>query len=147
LGLQDYLLTQGLARKVLDAQPKATKDTIQLPGEGWFDVIRSRQLWQHFAAPASIIRRGDWVDKPSVNIPALYVMQGYFLSDALAQTGDARDAGLVASTTSAIAHAAHLDELFRPPAPAQPSEALPLPESGDRPLPRPVPQRQTPQTK
>ncbi len=72
-------------------------------------------------------------------------MQGYFLSEALAQAGDQRDAAEVSATTSAIAKAAHLEDLFRPP---PPSAAIPLPESGADQLPtRPIPQKQGPITK
>lgn len=150
LGLDRYLLTQGLARKVLDTMPVATKDTIVLPGVGWIDVRRSLALWRTFEAPRALIRRGDWIDKPSVNIPALYVMQGYFLSDALARTGDAADAAQVMTTTSAIAKASYLDDIFRPPQAPVPAQPAPIPglESGaDQPLTRPIPERQGPATR
>jgi hypothetical protein len=143
IGVDRYLLTQGLARKVLDTVPMATQDTILLQGVGWMDVKRSLALWDGFEAPRSLIRRGDWIDKPSVNIPALYVMQGYFLSDALARTGDTKDAAQVMSTTTAVAKAARLDDFLRPPAP--PPQAAPLPglESGsDQSPPLPIPQRE-----
>ena len=91
LGVGQYLLTQGLARKVLTSVPVATKDTINLcRAKGGWIVKRSMALWDAFEAPAAFIRRGEWVDKPSVNIPALYVMSGYFLAEALGQAGDRR---------------------------------------------------------
>lgn len=130
LGINDYLLTQGLARKVLPTVPTATKDTVNLPAEGWIDGPRSWSLWNIFEAPKSLIRRGSWVDKPSVNIPALYVMSGYFLAQALAQSGDRPRADSVLRTTAQIAKAAGLDELFRPQLESAPT-AVPLPETGD----------------
>jgi hypothetical protein len=130
LGLQDYLLSQGLARKILPTVPKTTKDTINVPGEGWFDVNRSLALWQQdFEAPKSLIKRGDWVDKPSVNIPALYVMNGYFLAEALTQTGDTKDAQAVFKTAQDVAKASHLNELLGP-APAAPPPPTPFGDTG-----------------
>jgi hypothetical protein len=130
LGFGNYLLTQGLARKVLSVAPTATKDTVNIPGEGWMDVQRSLALWKEFEAPKSLIRRGDWVDQPSVNIPALYVMSGYFLAEGLVGEGDRPQADSVLRTATEVASAAHLEQMFRPPE-AQPTQALPLPAPGD----------------
>ncbi len=138
LGIGDYLLTQGLARKVELSVPVATKDTVNVPGEGWMDVKRSLALWNTFLAPKSLISRGDWIDRPSVNIPALYVISGYFLAEALGRTGDRAAADSVMRTTAAVAGAAHLDDLFRPPS-APRAGALPLPETADVPRASPVP--------
>ena len=87
LGFADYLLTQGLARKVEQSVPVATKDTVNVPGEGWMDVKRSLALWDTFSAPKSLIARGDWIDRPSVNIPALYVMQWVLLGRSSCENG------------------------------------------------------------
>jgi hypothetical protein len=138
LGLQDYLLSQGLARKILPTVPKTTKDTISIPGEGWFDVKRSLALWQHdFQAPKSLIKRGDWIDQPSVNIPALYVMNGYFLAEALGATGDPQDERSVFQTAQGVAKAAHLQELLGP----APAAAPPAPSFGDTSISLPGPRR------
>ena len=67
-------------------------------------------------APQSLIRRGDWVDQPSVNIPALYVMSGYFISEGLMGAGERPQADSVLRTATEVAAAAHLDQMFPPPA-------------------------------
>jgi hypothetical protein len=142
LGVGQYLLTQGLARKVLTSAPVATKDTINLAGEGWVDLKRSMALWDAFEAPAAFIRRGQWVDKASVNIPALYVMSGYFLAEALGQAGDKAQADSVMRTATEVAQASSLGDLFRPQLPQM--QALPPAESGDAPraaVPLPGPAR------
>jgi hypothetical protein len=137
LGIADYLLAQGLAHKVMPSVPVATKDTVNLPGEGWVDVQRSLALWNSFEAPKALIKRGEWVDKPSVNIPALYVMTGYFLAEALARTGAKPEADSVLRTAAAVARAASLEDIFSPQPPQR--QALPFPESGDAPRSAPVP--------
>jgi hypothetical protein len=136
LGIDNYLLTQGLAKKVEQVVPVATKDTVSVPAEGWIDVKRSLALWNGFTAPKSLIRRGEWVDRPSVNIPALYVISGYFLAEALAQTGDKAASSSVMHTTASVAAASGLDNLFAPPTT---QAALPLPETGDAQRSSPVP--------
>ena len=68
-----YLLMQGLARKLLPNPPTPGKDTVLLQGEGFVDVARTRELWyQDFLGPAAVIKRGMWVDKASVGIPYIY---------------------------------------------------------------------------
>ncbi len=99
------------------------------------DVQRSLALWREFEAPQSLIRRGDWVDQPSVNIPALYVMSGYFLSEGLMGAGERPQADSVLRTATEVAAAAHLDQMFRPP----PPQALPLPGPGDTSRSAPIP--------
>src|SRR5690606_9806150 len=52
LGLQQYLLTQGLARKLLPAPPTPSMDTIPVPGRGMLDLARTEALWFNvFEAP------------------------------------------------------------------------------------------------
>ena len=131
LGVGQYLLTQGLARKILTAVPTATKDTVSLTGEGWVDLKRSLALWDSFEAPAAFIRRGQWVDKPSVNIPALYVMSGYFLAEALSQAGEKAQSDSVMRTAGEVAQASSLGDIFRPQMPQL--QTLPPAESGDIP--------------
>jgi hypothetical protein len=63
-------------------------------------------LWNDvFMGQKSIISRGDWVDKPSAGIPALYVSAGIVLSDALQATGNAAEAQKVIVTAKDIAAA------------------------------------------
>ncbi len=104
LGLGEYMLTQGLARKLLPTPPTISKDTVPVQGEGAIDVNRSMELWNTvFMGQKSIIARGDWVDKPSAGIPALYVSVGIFLSDALRASGRMAEATQVAETSRKIA--------------------------------------------
>ena len=106
LGLGEYMLTQGLARKLLPTPPTISRDTVKVEGEGAIDVRRSAELWDKvFVGQKSIIARGDWVDKPSAGIPALYVSVGIFLADALRSSGKAAEATKVAETAQQIAQA------------------------------------------
>ncbi|MDZ7631172.1 MAG: hypothetical protein U5K74_07450 [Gemmatimonadaceae bacterium] len=91
LGLGQYLLTQGLARKLLPTPPGVSTDTVAVQGEGFVDVKRSLALWNTvFEGQQSIISRGDWVDKPSAGIPALYVSAGIVLADDCARAARRR---------------------------------------------------------
>jgi hypothetical protein len=113
LGLEPYLLQQGLARKLLPAVPTADRDTVLLQGEGWFDLPRSRALWNDvFKAPKSIIARGSWVDRASVGIPYLYIATGANLYEAEMLAGNREVAEGVWRTAEAIARATGLGDLF-----------------------------------
>jgi len=127
LGLGRYLLTQGLARRVVPDTPENVgRDTLLVAGEGFVDVPRTEALWNDvFQAPKSLIRRGDWVDKPSVGIPFLYVTTGLVLSEALSQLGRPQDANRVLQTAEQVARATRLDDVFTASRPQQP--LLPLP--------------------
>ena len=87
LGLGDYLLTQGLARKVVDDIPAATRDTVGVPGLGWIDTSRSLALWDGLSAPRTMLAHPGWVDRASVAMPMLYVVQGAILAEALDRRG------------------------------------------------------------
>src|SRR5690606_19848409 len=83
-GFTPYLLTQGFASKLLPEQPEPSLDTLPLPGQGWLDVQRTRALWTDvFEGRESLVRKGGWVDRPSIGIPYLYVDIGLMLSDAM----------------------------------------------------------------
>lgn len=125
LGLGPYLLTQGLARKLMLDVPKPGRDTVLLQGEGFVDIPRTKDLWtQVFTGPASIIKKADWVDKASVGIPALYVSTGFMLGEVLQQVGDTATARKAMQTATLVARATHLEEMLRPP-PQQPTPAAP----------------------
>ena len=127
LGIASYLLTQGLATKVFIPPAVPGKDTVLVPGAGWVDVNRSRTLWDSvFTAPKSLAKRHDWVDRPSVGIPYLYVATGLLLSEVLQTTGDNSGAARVMGEARKVAQGVQLNDLLaqmqveREPAPANP---------------------------
>ncbi|MDB4884204.1 MAG: hypothetical protein JWL95_2970 [Gemmatimonadetes bacterium] len=138
LGLEPYSLVQGLVTKVATASIASTRDTVAVPGVGHLDVRRSMALWDGvYRAPAAIIRRGDWVDRPSAGIPALYTSTALLLGDGLDRQGRAADAQRVRQAGVNVAEAAHVLEWFTGPSPTAPP-----PASGtDAPQSAPVPVR------
>ena len=115
LGLGDNVLTQGLASKLFVPPAAGTaKDTVYVQGDGWFDLPRSDTLWHHvFAGPQSVLNTGDWIDRPSVGIPYLYVATGMELAEALKGRGETARASEVFGTAKKIATAVRLDDLVR----------------------------------
>jgi hypothetical protein len=107
LGFGDHILTQGLASKVF-VPTAAGKDTVYMQGDGYFDVARTRTLWNEvFKAPDALIRRGDWIDQPSIGIPYLYVATGLQLAEAMSGT-DPAGARKVLEKTRDVASAMRL---------------------------------------
>jgi hypothetical protein len=128
LGLGSYLLTQGLANKVFIPPAQPGKDTLLVAGAGWVDVQRTKALWDSvFTAPASLSKRTDWVDRPSVGIPYLYVATGLMLSEVLHATGQPKEADRVMGQTKQIARAVQLTDLLAQlEQPEMPPESNPL---------------------
>jgi hypothetical protein len=115
LGLGDNVLTQGLASKVfVPPSVTAARDTMYVQGDGWLDLPRSMDLWKDvFRGPQSVLNTGDWIDRPSVGIPYLYVATGMELAEALKQRGKLSEAQAVFNQAKAVAKAVRLDDLVR----------------------------------
>ena len=110
MGFAPYTVTVGLVRKLMPSTPKAGNGIVSLAGEGWFDALTTRALWETvFTAPASLARRDVWVDRPSVGIPLLYVRTGWQLSVTLDQSGLKGDAASILAQTERIARATQLE--------------------------------------
>ena len=110
LGFSDYLLTQGLARKLVPEPIKGTRDTV-LSQEGWLDVQRTMRLWnEDFLGPAAVIDRGLWVDRSSVGIPYEYIATALTLQQVLLARGDSAQARALDRTARRLAAATGLDQ-------------------------------------
>ena len=109
LGLQNYVLTQGLASKVFMPPTTAAKDTAFVQGDGWLDIARTRALWKEFGGPKSIIDEGQWVDRPSASIAGLYIVGGMELAEVLRADGNAHEARDVFTTVRDVARVTRLD--------------------------------------
>ncbi|MHB1224327.1 MAG: glycosyltransferase family 117 protein [Gemmatimonadaceae bacterium] len=143
LGLQQYLLTQGLARKLLPVTPTASRDTIPVPGRGMLDLQRTEALWfDVFEAPESLVAKGDWIDKPSVGIPYLYVDAGLTLAQALQLRGQDERAAEAFNMAIGVAKATRLSDDFGLPETLPPAPTLP--PAGDTAIPSPVPPGENP---
>ncbi|HEU4996705.1 MAG TPA: DUF2723 domain-containing protein [Gemmatimonadaceae bacterium] len=122
LGFGTNTLTQGLAAKVFVPPMASSRDTMFVQGDGWLDVRRTTELWRSvFRAPQALIRRGDWIDQPSVGIPYLYVATGLELTEAL-RGNDPKTAAEVLSQTKEIARAVRLDQAVAGTEQINPSE-------------------------
>jgi hypothetical protein len=134
LGLGSDLLTQGLATKLFVPPAAPNRDTLLVSGAGWVDVGRTRALWDNvFTGQKALTKRHDWVDRPSVGIPYLYVATGLMLSEVLQATGDSAGAAHVLGQARQVAQAVKLTDLLaqmeQPAAPAQPTNPLLVPPS------------------
>ena len=126
LGLGQYLLMQGLARKLLPAPPEPGQDTVLLQGEGFVDVKRTHDLWfGDFLGPAAVIKRGLWVDNASVGIPYIYITTSVDLADIAQQRGDTTQSRKLMETARSLAEATDLSRLFNPQVAPAPT-AIPL---------------------
>ena len=112
LGLEKFVLTQGMAKKVVDHEIVATKDTVLVPGEGFVDLARTKALWNASLASKSLAKRDGWVDDASVGIPDLYVISGMTLAEALARAGDMKGSDSIFVESKAIAHAMRREKIF-----------------------------------
>jgi hypothetical protein len=127
LDLRPYLLEQGLAHKLVGAPLTPSRDTLPT-GDSFLDVTRSAELWKSvYRAPEAIARRGDWIDRPSVSVPLVYIDSGLKVARALALRGDTAAAGRVAARVESVIQATRLDSLFAPaavaPAPLAPADS------------------------
>jgi hypothetical protein len=105
LGLERYVVREGLVEHLL---PTATGDSTGTA----LDLARSDALWRIYAGPGSIIRQGDWIDRPSLATPVDYSLLGLDLSAALSQAGDLTRAREVHDETIEMIRAARLEEAF-----------------------------------
>jgi hypothetical protein len=132
LGLAPYLVTQGLARKLLRFIPTPGKDTVLYPGEGFVDVATTKRLWDEvYIAPQSLIKRDRWIDAPSAGIPGLYMTTGVLLADILRTKGEDSEANKVLARADSVVVAARLNHWFNVPLPSQMGRPVP----GDSPVP------------
>jgi hypothetical protein len=134
LGLEPYALVQGLASKINPTAITSSPDTLAAQGSGHVDVNRTRALWKGYGAPAAMIRRGDWVDRPSNGIPAIYVGTAFMLSNVLADRGETSESERVRRTAMEIGEATRTLDYFLPPAPPRAA-----PTSGDGRQQQPIP--------
>ncbi|MDQ6717676.1 MAG: DUF2723 domain-containing protein [Gemmatimonadota bacterium] len=113
LGLSPYLVTTGLARKLVASAPDSSSGFTPVRGEGWVDLATTRALWENdFEAPKSLARHDPWVDRASVGIPYLYVRTGALLSGLLGSRGLTAEARTVLQQTQAIAKASGLEDVL-----------------------------------
>ncbi len=140
LGLGDYLVTEGLTRRVMTDTVKAGGDIVDVPGDGYMNVARTEALWSEFKAPESLVFKGDWVDKPSVGIPYLYVHLGYILSSVQRSLGKSAEGAATQQRAFAVARAARLESQVVSPDTAD----IPLPPTGDSALRQQVPVKKQP---
>ncbi|MFL5607962.1 MAG: hypothetical protein ACJ8AD_16035, partial [Gemmatimonadaceae bacterium] len=138
LGLEPYGLIQGLATKIMPVPVVTRGDTIAVPGYGHLDMPRSVALWNGYGAPGAIVRRGDWVDRPSVGIPVTYVATALLLGDAYERQGKPAEAERVRRRGVEIAQATRTLDLFVGQGRAVPSPNAP---AGDVPRGVPIPAR------
>ena len=115
LGLSEHTLSQGLARKLIPAigTPPPGRDTVYVAGSGWFDVARSRELWKEFTGPAAMLRRNDWVDRPSLSTAYAYLLAGSELSELQRFRGDTAAAAQTIDTVFRVARAVRVEGLLQ----------------------------------
>jgi hypothetical protein len=107
LGLDKYLLTQGLVERLVDHPIVPTRDTVEV-GNRFVDVGRTGDLWKAYEAPDTLARLGQWVDQASVNVPNTYVWAGLRAREALIKAGELDTAETVRRKILAVAQATQL---------------------------------------
>jgi len=109
LGLQPYLLSQGLVRKLVDHPLSDNAATPQIAGL-FIDVDRSKALWDTvYRAPEALMKEGDWIDRPSISIPGAYVFTGAVLAQAMSRRGDEKAADAIMGRVRQVAKAARIN--------------------------------------
>ena len=136
LGLGAYVVTQGMARKIMPDSVRESENIVRVPGEGFVDAARTEALWREYRSPASLIEKGDWIDYPSRGIPFLVLNTGIVTAEALARVGKGAASDSVLATARQVGIATRFGDIVGESIPAPP----PIP-SGDSAARVPVPVR------
>jgi hypothetical protein len=104
-GLQRYVLGEGLVQRLMPTPVSDSTGPV-------LDVRGTDALWRIYRGPAAIVRRGDWIDRPSLPTPVDYTLVGLNLSDALAHQGDSTRAHEVRNDVIAVIRAARMEDIF-----------------------------------
>lgn len=104
-GLKRYIVSEGLVEHLM---PQPSDDST---GRA-MNVARTNELWSIYGGPAAIVRRGDWIDRPSLPTPIDYTLVGLGLADALDKQGSTARANKVRTESLAVINAARMQELF-----------------------------------
>jgi hypothetical protein len=128
LGMTNHTLAQGLAAKLFMPPKASSRDTVFLADQQeWLDVKRTKALWDTvFEGPKALIRRGNWIDQPSVGIPYLYIATGATLAQVLNDRGEGTEAAAVFNTTRQVAQAVRIQTSAELP-PPMPTTPVPAP--------------------
>ncbi len=108
LDLEPYLLSQGFVQKLMEHPLTDTAATPRISGL-FIDVDRAHALWNDvYRAPQSLIKEGDWIDRPSFGIPYTYAFTGAILAQAMSDRGDEKSANTIKERVRAIVKAARI---------------------------------------
>ena len=66
-----------------------------------------------FVGHRAVVREGQWIDRPSVSLPSLYIFTGVELAEVLRRQGDNAAASAVFATAKQVAQATRLEEMIR----------------------------------
>jgi hypothetical protein len=112
MGLDAYMVTHGMARKVMPGPVREVPGTAYIQGEGWVDVTRSAALWEEYRGTAALSRLDDWMDRATSNIPFIYVNTAVIIAEGLARQGETARAEAIYKNAEAIVETANLQGLF-----------------------------------
>jgi hypothetical protein len=108
LGLEPYMISQGLVRKLADHPLTDSALTPKIAGM-FVDVDRSKALWDTvYHGPEALIKEGDWIDRPSQGIPYLYAYTGAILAEAMSRRGDEKAVDAILVRVNKISQAARI---------------------------------------
>jgi hypothetical protein len=139
LGLRDFMLQQGLARKLVPTTPTESGETVRIPGEGWLDVQRTRALWDSvYIGQDAIIREGRWVDRASNGIAMLYIVNAIILAEAEERLGHQQESRALLEKARQVARVIGIESALNLP----PEAAPPMEQPG---MPIPLPPAETSQ--
>jgi len=109
LGLEPYLISQGIVQKLVDHPLTDSALTPKIAGR-FVDVDRSKALWDTvYHAPEALMKEGDWIDRASANIPYFYAYTGAILAEAMSRRGDDRAVTAILNRVNEISKAARVN--------------------------------------
>jgi VanZ family protein len=90
LGLDPYLITEGLVRRLNPAPVRPDRNIVFTPGLGFVDLDQTDQLlWNvYHVEEAARLRPRGWVDPPSASILSIYAVVYGNTAELYAQAGD-----------------------------------------------------------
>ncbi len=120
LGFAPFIVTQGMARKIMPDTVRESANVVRIPGEGFVDVARSESLWNEYRSPASLVKKGDWVDYPSRGIPFLVLNTGILTAEGLARVGREAASDSVLQQARQVGIATRFGDIIGEPLPPPP---------------------------